>query len=80
MERRRFLGAVTAASLGIALDGSLTKLARAQNAEQAAANSQASRKSGFPPNAAVILAHERGPTARVGGTSFCLWKSAGFRY
>src|SRR5258705_6311948 len=57
MERRRFLGVLTAASLGIALDGSLTKLARAQNAEQAAASSQASRKSGFPPNAAVILVH-----------------------
>jgi len=47
----------SAASLGIALDGSLTKLARAQNAEQAAANSQASRKSRLPPNAAVILVH-----------------------
>jgi pimeloyl-ACP methyl ester carboxylesterase len=57
MERRRFLGALTAASLGVTLDGSLTKLARAQDAEQAAANSQASRKSGFPPNAAVILVH-----------------------
>ena len=57
MERRRFLGALTAASLGVALDGSLTKLARAQNTAQAAANSQASKTSGFPPNSTIILVH-----------------------
>jgi hypothetical protein len=53
MERRRFLGALTAASLGVALDGSLTQFARAQNAAQAAATSHASktmlpRQVGFP--------------------------------
>jgi pimeloyl-ACP methyl ester carboxylesterase len=57
MERRRFLGALTAASLGVALDGSLTRLARAQNTAQAAANSQASRTGGFPPNSTIILVH-----------------------
>jgi pimeloyl-ACP methyl ester carboxylesterase len=57
MERRRFLGALTAASLGVALDGFLVKLARAQNIEQAATNSQASKTSGFPPNSTIILVH-----------------------
>ena len=57
MERRRFLGALTAASLGVALDGFLVKLARAQNTAQAAANSQASKTSGFPPNSTIILVH-----------------------
>jgi pimeloyl-ACP methyl ester carboxylesterase len=57
MERRKFLGALTAASLGVALDGSVTQFARGQNTAQAAANSQASKTSGFPPNSAVILVH-----------------------
>jgi pimeloyl-ACP methyl ester carboxylesterase len=57
MERRRFLGAVTAASLGIALDGSLSKFARAQDTARAAANRQSSKTSGFPPNSAIILVH-----------------------
>jgi pimeloyl-ACP methyl ester carboxylesterase len=57
MERRRFLGALTAASLGVALDGSLAQLARAQNTAQAAATSQASKTSGFPPNSTIILVH-----------------------
>jgi pimeloyl-ACP methyl ester carboxylesterase len=57
MERRKFLGSLTAASLGAALDGSLVKLARAQNTEQARANSQASKTSAFPPNSAIILVH-----------------------
>jgi pimeloyl-ACP methyl ester carboxylesterase len=57
MERRKFLGSLTAASLGVALDGSLIKLARAQNTEQARPNSQASRTSGFPPNSTIILVH-----------------------
>ena len=56
MERRRFLGALTAASLGVAFDGSLVKLARAQNTAQAAA-SQASKTSGFPLNSTIILVH-----------------------
>jgi pimeloyl-ACP methyl ester carboxylesterase len=57
MERRRFLGALTAASLGVALDGSLTQFASARNTAQAAANSQASKTSGFPQNSAIILVH-----------------------
>jgi pimeloyl-ACP methyl ester carboxylesterase len=59
MERRRFLGALTAASLVVALDGSLTKFGRAQNIAQAAANSQTSKvkTSGFPPNSTIILVH-----------------------
>src|SRR5580658_286181 len=39
MERRNFLGALTAASLGIALDGSLTEFAHAQSAAQSGVNS-----------------------------------------
>src|ERR1700733_2798056 len=57
MERRRFLGALTAASLGIALDGALVKFARAQNTAQPAVNSQASKTNGFPPNSTIILVH-----------------------
>ena len=57
MERRRFLGALTAASLGVALDGSLNKFARAQNIAQGAANSRASTTSGFPPNSTILLVH-----------------------
>src|SRR6202044_3389734 len=57
MERRRFLGALTAASLGVALKGSLTRFARAQNTAQAAANSQVSKTSGFPPNSTIMLVH-----------------------
>jgi len=57
MERRRFLGALTAASLGVALDGSLGKLARAQNTAQAAATSQPSKARGFPPNSTIVLVH-----------------------
>jgi pimeloyl-ACP methyl ester carboxylesterase len=57
MERRKFLGSLTAASLGVALDGSLIKLARAKNTTQPAANSRASKTSGFPPNSTIILVH-----------------------
>ena len=57
MERRRFLVALTTASLGVALDGSLTQFARGQNAAQAAATSQTSKTSGFPPNSTIILVH-----------------------
>src|SRR5580658_7067849 len=56
MERRKFLGSLTAASLGVALDGSLIKLARAKNTTQPA-NSRASKTSGFPPNSTIILVH-----------------------
>jgi pimeloyl-ACP methyl ester carboxylesterase len=57
MERRKFIGALTVASLGVALDGVLTELARAQNTAQAGARSQASKTSGFPPNSTIILVH-----------------------
>jgi pimeloyl-ACP methyl ester carboxylesterase len=57
MERRRFLGALTAASLGVALDLSLTEFAGAQNTAQAAADLQASKTSGFPPNSTIVLVH-----------------------
>jgi pimeloyl-ACP methyl ester carboxylesterase len=57
MERRRFLGGLTATSLGIALDGSLTKFGRAQNTPQAAVNSQISKMREFPQNSTIILVH-----------------------
>src|SRR5208282_4696788 len=57
MKRRSFLGVLTAASLGAALDGSLTKLARAQNTAQAATTSQSSKTSGFPPDSTIVLVH-----------------------
>jgi pimeloyl-ACP methyl ester carboxylesterase len=57
VERRRFLGALTAASLGVALDGSLTKFVGAQNTPQTAAKSQAPRMSEFPSNSSIVLVH-----------------------
>ena len=59
MERRNFLGALTAASLGVALEGSFTELARAQNGEQVAASSprRAAKTGEFPENSTIILVH-----------------------
>jgi pimeloyl-ACP methyl ester carboxylesterase len=57
MERRRFLGALTAASLGVALDGSLRKVAGAQNTVEATASSQAPRANAFPPTSTIVLVH-----------------------
>src|ERR1700691_2500889 len=57
MQRRRFLGAFTAASLGIALDASLSKFAQAQSTAPAAAKSQSSKTSEFPSNSSIILVH-----------------------
>lgn len=61
MERRRFLASLTAASLGVVLDSSFTRLSRAQNIPQSgsASNSQASHSkiSGSPPNSTVVLVH-----------------------
>jgi pimeloyl-ACP methyl ester carboxylesterase len=51
MERRIFLGVLTAASLGVALDGSFAGFARAQNTAQAAKTGE------FPQNSSVILVH-----------------------
>lgn len=58
MERRRFLAALTAASLGVALESSLPYGAQAQNTAHAAANAgQASRTSEFPQNSTIVLVH-----------------------
>ena len=59
MERRRFLEALTAASLGVALEGSLTKLSRAQNAAQAGAGApgRAAKRSEFPEGSTIVLVH-----------------------
>jgi pimeloyl-ACP methyl ester carboxylesterase len=57
MERRRFLGALTAASLGVALNGSRAKYARAQSTPQAATRSHPSKMGGFPKNSTIILVH-----------------------
>jgi pimeloyl-ACP methyl ester carboxylesterase len=59
MERRGFLGALTVASLGIALEGSFTGLAQAQNTAQVVASSpeQVAKAGEFPQNSTVILVH-----------------------
>jgi pimeloyl-ACP methyl ester carboxylesterase len=60
MERRSFLGALTATSLGVALKNSFSEFARAaQNTAQAGAglHGHASETSEFPPNSAIILVH-----------------------
>jgi pimeloyl-ACP methyl ester carboxylesterase len=59
MERRSFLGTLTAASLGFAFGGSLAELARAENNGRAAAGSDApeSKKTGFPQDASIVLVH-----------------------
>jgi pimeloyl-ACP methyl ester carboxylesterase len=59
MERRSFLGALTAASLSVAVEGSFTTFARAQNTAQGAAGSsgRAAKVSEFAQNSTVILVH-----------------------
>jgi pimeloyl-ACP methyl ester carboxylesterase len=59
MERRRFLGALTAASLGVALEGSFTEFGRAQDAAQASASvpGQAAKGREFPENSTIVLVH-----------------------
>jgi pimeloyl-ACP methyl ester carboxylesterase len=57
MERRSFLGALAAASVGSALVGSLGDLARAQNNAHAAGNRQDSKTNEFPPNSTIVLVH-----------------------
>ena len=59
MERRGFLGALTAASLGVALDGSFTGFAPAQNAAQVVASlpGRAAKTGELPQNSTVILVH-----------------------
>ncbi len=59
MKRRSFLGALTAASLGVALDGSFTEFARAQNTAQAVESlpERAAEIGEFPQNSTIILVH-----------------------
>jgi pimeloyl-ACP methyl ester carboxylesterase len=59
MKRRSFLGALTAASLGVAFDGSFTESLRAQNTAQNGASlpGRPARTGEFPQNATVILVH-----------------------
>ena len=59
MERRKFLGALTAGSLGFAFGGSLSKFARAQKTTQTVAGSpaQSSKTSEFPENSTIVLVH-----------------------
>jgi pimeloyl-ACP methyl ester carboxylesterase len=59
MERRSFLSALTATSLGLLLKGSFSEVVQAQNTTQVAASSQAqaSAVSEFPRNSTIILVH-----------------------
>jgi pimeloyl-ACP methyl ester carboxylesterase len=59
MERRRFLGAATAASLGVALDGPFAEFGRAQNAARADTSlpREAIEKGEFPENSTIVLVH-----------------------
>src|SRR5580693_5242509 len=59
MKRRRFLGALAAASLGVVVEGSLTEFARAHNSATAPASlsGQASKMSEFSQNSTIILVH-----------------------
>jgi pimeloyl-ACP methyl ester carboxylesterase len=59
MERRRFLGAATAASLGLVFEGSFAEFGQAQNAAQANVNvpGRAAKRSEFPENSTIVLVH-----------------------
>jgi pimeloyl-ACP methyl ester carboxylesterase len=58
MERRRFLEAATAASLGLLIEGSFPEFGRAQNAVRANANvPERPAKSEFPENSTIVLVH-----------------------
>jgi pimeloyl-ACP methyl ester carboxylesterase len=59
MERRAFLGAPAAASFGVALDGALAEIARAQKTPRDAATStgRAAKSSDFPENSTIVLVH-----------------------
>ena len=59
MERRRFLGALAGASLGLGLKDPFTEFARAQNTAQAGAilSGQSSKMSEFPQNSTIVLVH-----------------------
>jgi pimeloyl-ACP methyl ester carboxylesterase len=59
MERRRFLGALTAASLAGVLEGSFAESSRAQNAAQAGASAPGPivKRNEFPENSTIVLVH-----------------------
>jgi len=59
MERRGFLGALAAASFGVALDGALAEIASAQKIppDAATAAGRAAKKSDFPDDSAIVLVH-----------------------
>jgi pimeloyl-ACP methyl ester carboxylesterase len=58
MERREFLGALTAASVGAVLKGSLPEIAQAENPAKAVANLPGqSAKSEFPDGSAIVMVH-----------------------
>jgi pimeloyl-ACP methyl ester carboxylesterase len=59
MDRRRFLGLVTSASLGAGIEGSFTEFGRAHNSAPAKASvpGQAAKKSEFPENSTIVLVH-----------------------
>jgi pimeloyl-ACP methyl ester carboxylesterase len=59
MERRRFLGAATAASLALVLEGYFTEFGRVQSAARASASvpEKAAKRSEFPENSTIILVH-----------------------
>jgi pimeloyl-ACP methyl ester carboxylesterase len=56
MERRRFLGALTAASLGGVFEGSFVGFGRAQNAA-GASEPGAAKRSEFPGDSTIVLVH-----------------------
>jgi pimeloyl-ACP methyl ester carboxylesterase len=59
MKRRSFLGALTAASLGVALNGSLTEFAQAQDTTHVVASlpGRAASAGEFPQNSTIVLVH-----------------------
>ena len=59
MERRSFLAALTATSLGVVLEGSFTECAPAQNTAQGVASvpGQATKMGEFPQNSTIMLVH-----------------------
>jgi pimeloyl-ACP methyl ester carboxylesterase len=59
MKRRTFLGALTAASLSVALNGSLTEFAQAQNTTQVVASlpGRAANAGEFPQSSTIVLVH-----------------------
>ena len=59
MERRRFLAALTATSLGVALEGSFPGFAQAQNRAQTRASlpERTAKRSEFPEDSTIVLVH-----------------------